>query len=84
VAQINQRSNSLFPYQLVEVLSAAPPASNAANPDHQELVLAVKRGDNHEAYAVTLKPAADGHYSLVRFAQQPQHDVTNEAGAAVS
>jgi hypothetical protein len=81
VAQLNQRSNSLFPYSLVEVLSATP--GGADNPDHQELVLAVKRGDKHETFAATVKPAADGHYSLLKFAQR-HGDVTHEAAAATS
>lgn len=82
MAQLSQRSNSLFPYQLEEVLSASPVAGTE---DHQELLLAVKRGDKRERFAVTVKPAADGHVSLLKWAQRSSSsgssDVTKEAGS---
>lgn len=81
VAQLNQRSNSLFPYQLEEVLSAQQP--NANDPDLHELLVAVKRGDKHEKFALSVKPSADGHYSLVKFAQK-HDDVTHEGGPATT
>lgn len=62
------RSNSLFPYTLVDVLDAAPANGEAG---HTELTVAVKRGDKHETFSLTVKPAADDHYSLVKFAARP-------------
>lgn len=61
------RSNSLFPYQLLDVLSATPANDGS---DHTELLVAVKRGDKHETFSLTVKPSADEHYGLVSFAQQ--------------
>lgn len=81
MAQLNQRSNSLFPYQLVEVLSAQQASFD--NPDHHELLVSVKRGDRHEKFMLTVKPSADDHYSLVKFVQK-HDDVTHEAGPSTS
>jgi len=81
VAQLNQRSNSLFPYTLVEVLSAQQDSFD--NQDHHTLRVAVKRGDKRETFNLTVKPSADGHYSLVKFAQQ-HDDVSHEAGPSTS
>jgi hypothetical protein len=81
VAQLSQRSNSLFPYQLVEVLSAEQ--NSFDNPDHQDLLVLVKRGDKHEKFSLTVKPSADDHYSLVKFAQK-HDDVTHESGPATT
>lgn len=82
MSQLSQRSNSLFPYQLDEVLSAKQASFD--NPDHQELLVRVKRGDKHEKFTLTVKPSADDHYSLVKFAQQHDDDVTHESGPATS
>ena len=68
MAQLNQRSNSLFPYQLLEVLSATPANDGSA---HTELLVQVKRGDKQEQFSLTVKPSADDHYALVKFNQQP-------------
>jgi hypothetical protein len=54
------------------------------NPDHQELLVRVKRGDKHEHFTLTVKPSADDHYSLVKFTQQHDNDVTHESGPATS
>jgi hypothetical protein len=67
VAQLNQRSNSLFPYVLEDVVSATPVNDGTAN---THLLVAVKRGDKHETFSITVKPSADDHYSLVTFSQQ--------------
>lgn len=77
MAQLSQRSNSLFPYQLIEVLSAQQASFD--NPDHHDLVVKVKRGDKQEVYKLTVKPAADDHFSLLKFSQQ-HDDVTHENG----
>lgn len=43
----------------------------------------VSRGGKHETYSLTVKPSADDHYSLVKFAQK--HDVvTHEAGPSTT
>ena len=65
----------------MEVLSAQQASFD--NPDHQELLVAVKRGDKHEKFKLTVKPSADEHYSLVKFAQQ-HDDVTHEAGPSTT
>lgn len=83
MAQLSQRSNSLFPYTLVEVLSAQQ-ASPIDNPDHHTLQVLVKRGDKQEKFALTVKPSADGHYSLVKSVQQHDEGVTHEAGPTAS
>jgi hypothetical protein len=67
VAQLNQRSNSLFPFVLEDVMSAVPANDGT---DHTHLQVAVKRGDKHETFSLTVKPSADEHYSLVTFSQQ--------------
>lgn len=66
MAQLNQRSNSLFPYVLEDVVSA-----DAANDgtENTHLQVVVKRGDKHESFSLTVKPSADDHYSLVKFSQ---------------
>lgn len=61
------RSNSLFPYQLVKVLSATPLNDGSS---HTDLLVDVKRGDKQERFTLTVKPSADQHYGLVKFAQQ--------------
>lgn len=49
------------------MLSATP--SNDGT-EHTELLVAVKRGDKAERFALTVKPSADDHYALVKFAQR--------------
>lgn len=66
MSQLSQRSNSLFPYQLLNVLSATP--LNDGN-SHTDLLVEVKRGDKHEKFTLTVKPSADSHFQLVKFAQ---------------
>ncbi|KAF6263600.1 hypothetical protein COO60DRAFT_1634990 [Scenedesmus sp. NREL 46B-D3] len=66
VAQLNQRSNSLFPYQLLRVLSATPSNDGSSN---TELLVEVKKGEKEEKFALTVKPAADAHFHLVKFSQ---------------
>jgi hypothetical protein len=63
VAQINMRSNSLIPYELVEVKSSSALEGGAAN-----LVLQLKRGDKHEAMNVHVEPRDGGRFGLVNFA----------------
>eukprot|EP00877_Chromochloris_zofingiensis_P011502 jgi/Chrzof1/6605/Cz19g02120.t1 len=59
--QINQRSNSLYPYQLVDVTKATP--SNDGNVD---LLLVVKRGERiQESFKVTVKKHDDDRYQLL-------------------
>jgi hypothetical protein len=59
------RSNSLHPYELVAVASAAPADGGGA-----DLVLRLRRGDKHEELAVKVKHDG-GRYGLVSFA--PAH-----------
>lgn len=58
------RSNSLHPYELVEVASATPVAGGGA----ANLVLKLKRGDKHEDMAVHVEARDGGRYSLLNFA----------------
>lgn len=84
MSQLSQRSNSLFPYTLEEVESAKQASFD--NPDHQELLVRVKRGDKHEKFMLTVKPSADDHYSLVKWAahHDSDSDVTHESGPTTS
>jgi hypothetical protein len=52
---------------LEDVVSAVPANDGT---DHTQLLVAVKRGDKHETFSLTVKPSADDHYSLVTFSQQ--------------
>jgi hypothetical protein len=68
VAQLNQRSNSLFPYVLKGVLVAAP----ANDGDHVDLTVSVKRGDKEEVFNLKGHKEADNHYSLLEVHAAPQ------------
>lgn len=68
MAQINQRSNSLFPYKLHEVLQVTPKDGGAA-----ELLLSVQRGDRiQETFKVNVHKHSDDHFALTSFEQQQQ------------
>jgi hypothetical protein len=64
VAQINSRSNSLFPYTLSSVAEAVP--SN----DHSsvELTLVLGRSGKQEVMRVKAERRADNHYRLLEAA----------------
>ena len=56
------RSNSLIPYELVEVTSTTPVGTEGA-----KMVLQLKRGDKHEAMAVHVERRDAGRYGLLSF-----------------
>ncbi len=58
------RSNSLVPYELVEVTSATPLEGGAA----AKMVLQLRRGDKHEALQVHVERRDAGRYGLKSFA----------------
>lgn len=65
VAGINMRSNSLVPYQLVEVASTTPVDNGA------KMVLSLRRGDKHEAMEVHVERREGGRYGLLNFGPAP-------------
>lgn len=67
VAQVNMRSNSLFPYVLKDVLVATP----ANDGSEVDLVVAVKRGDKEETISMKGQRKAGDHYGLLEFKTQP-------------
>lgn len=68
VAQLNQRSNSLFPYVLKDVLLANP----ANDGEHVDLRVAVTRGDKHETISIKAHKKGEAHYGLVEFHVTPE------------
>ena len=58
------RSNSLYPYELVEVASATPAEGGGA----ANLVLKLKRGGKHEDMTVHVERRDGGRYGLLDFA----------------
>lgn len=57
------RSNSLIPFELVEVASSEP----LDNGNAAKLLLQLKRGDKHEAMNVHVERRAGGRFGLVNF-----------------
>jgi len=68
LAQLNQRSNSLFPYVLKDVLLANP----ANDGEHVDLRVAVTRGDKHETISIKAHKKGEAHYGLVEFHVTPE------------
>lgn len=58
------RSNSLYPYELVDIQSTDVAEGGTA----AKLVLQLKRGDKHESVNVHVEKKDAGRYGLVSFA----------------
>ncbi|KAK9682143.1 hypothetical protein RND81_10G053200 [Saponaria officinalis] len=72
VQTIQQRSNSLFPYELQEVVHAK--AEVADDTAKFNLRLKVKRGDKDEEFNVEVHKSEEGEYKLNQMGQiQPEH-----------
>jgi len=57
------RSNSLYPYELVEVQSTTPTEDG----NGAKMVLQLKRGDKHESLAVHVERRDAGKFALRSF-----------------